>query len=360
MKIALLGDISLNGRYDVMIDKNAISRVKYLQELVSDCDFVIANLESPFTRKKKTLVCKGAYLSSNPESINVLKSIGVTHVTLANNHIFDYGIKGAEDTINTLDENGIDYVGLNNEPSLMQIGDDKALLEGFCCYSANGIKYGKKHKNSIKELNYEELKKFFKKSNELGALPIASVHFGIEGVHYPSVEHRNLFRSCSSENNYILHGNHPHAIQGYEKINDSYLYYALGDLCFDTVTETSINRPSIQTDESRESYIVKMLVEENKCVHTEVITVSDLRDGIISVNKDIQKNLDEYCSNLCLDDAHLENIRKEEQHIISQNSQIRNIKFYLDRLNYKYIGAFLNGKIHSIKYSKIMKNYKRG
>ena len=357
MKIALLGDISLNGRYDFSIDKKAVTRVKYIKEMVSDCDYVVGNLESPLTQKKKTISCKGAYLRSDIKSVEVLKAMGVTHVTLANNHIFDYGITGARETIDTLKNSGIDYVGLNNEPCLLQKENDKVLLEGFCCYSANGIKYGKKENCSIKELNYNEVKCFFNKSKELKALPIASVHFGIEDVHYPSIEHRNFFRNFAKEYNYILHGNHPHAIQGYEKINNSYLYYALGDLCFDTVTETSINRAALQTDESRQSYIVKIVVEDNNCVDTEVITVSDLPDGIIKIDDCIVENLEKYRMNLKKDDTCLIDLRQKELNKNIENSQKRDLKFYFDRMNYKYIGAYLNGIIHQKKYNKIMKKF---
>lgn len=354
MKIALLGDISLNGRYDLENDSRAISRVEAVREIVSDCDYVIGNLESPLTKRTKTFTCKGVYLRSAPQSVRVLKTLGITHVTLANNHVFDYGLQGALETIDILNREDIQYVGLNNKPCLLKKDDDKALLDGFCCYSANGIGYGKSL-NQVRQLDYGKIKSFLELAKQKDALPIASVHFGIEEVHYPSVEHRKLFRTLARDYNYILHGNHPHAIQGYELVNNSQMYYALGDLCFDTATETSINRSAIQTDESRESYIVKLFVEGNKCISTEIITVTDLPDGIIRKNSDIMEKLKKYSRDLQLDDSSLLELRKRELRKNAQSAQKRDWRFFVDRLNYKYVGAYLNGILHQNKYKEIMK-----
>ena len=93
MKIALLGDVSLNGIYDITSSDLVYKRLEKIKKYVKDCDFAIANLESPLTRITKTRVCKGAYLRSDPSNVEVLKYLGITHVTLANNHIFDYLIR---------------------------------------------------------------------------------------------------------------------------------------------------------------------------------------------------------------------------------------------------------------------------
>ena len=116
MKIALLGDIALIGRYDRTLDNSVDQRIAVIKELVKNCDYVIGNLESPLTSITKTRACKGVYLRSDPTNVETLNQIGVTHVTLANNHIYDYGKKAAKETIKVLKKAGIKYVGLNNKP----------------------------------------------------------------------------------------------------------------------------------------------------------------------------------------------------------------------------------------------------
>ena len=53
MKIALLGDIGLFGKYDVNINTNVYEYLENLAKLLCEFDYVIGNFETPFTQKKK-------------------------------------------------------------------------------------------------------------------------------------------------------------------------------------------------------------------------------------------------------------------------------------------------------------------
>ena len=360
MRIALLGDIALIGRYDRTTSNDVDRRVDSIRNLVQECDYVIANLESPLTNKRKTLTCKGIYIRSDVRNVETLKYMGITHVTLANNHMFDYGCKGANDTIQTLKTAGIKYVGLNNNPELLVKENDSAILDGFCCLSANALNYGKKV-GQVKMLSYETLENFLEVAERVNAIPIASVHFGVEGVHYPSAEHINLFRILAKEHSYILHGNHPHAIQGIEKIEESLLIYAQGDLCFDKTPVSSFKIWKNSSNKEREvhrSYIVIIEIKDNQIVDYKAIGLSDLNKDMLDQDRSVDIELNEYCLNLrgALDKIqHLRNTELEKQRI---DAHKRNISFYKDRINYKYIGAYINGYIHAKKYNKEIGKYK--
>ena len=357
MKIALLGDIALIGKYDLSVNRNAYDNIKFVKEAVDDCDFVIGNLESPLTTEVHTKTCKGAYLRSNPINAGCLKYMGVTHVTLANNHIFDYGEKGKSDTVEALRKVGIQYVGLNNEPVLLAAGNDKALLDGFCCYSANGVRYGKKE-GQLKLLEYQGLKSFLSQAAEQQALPIASVHFGIEHIHYPSREHLELFRYFAKNYEYVLHGNHPHAIQGIEAVNNAKLFYALGNLCFDTITETSIGKHVEQTQEGRKSYIAKLTIEGKHCIKTEIIPVSDWATDILHEELSILPQLEKYSKDLKNGYSQIYKLREDELLKNSGAAEKHDMKFFMNRLNRKYIKAYLNGKKNKKAYDQLVNNFK--
>ena len=51
MKIALLGDIALFGKYDVSINTNVYEYLEDVARFLSKFDYVIGNLEAPFTKK---------------------------------------------------------------------------------------------------------------------------------------------------------------------------------------------------------------------------------------------------------------------------------------------------------------------
>ena len=357
MKIALLGDIALIGRYDRLQNNEVEKRVQVVKQITEGCDFVIGNLESPLTSATNTHVCKGVYLRSDSANVSTLLQMGVTHVTLANNHIYDYGRRGAEETIKTLKTAGIRYVGLNNPPEVLSKGPNRVMLDGFCCLSANGVNYGNR-RGQVKMLTPNNLESFFLKAYEKKCLPVASVHFGLEGLHYPSTEHMELFREFSARHNYILHGNHPHAIQGYEDVNHSLLLYALGNLCFDEATVTSIHFTPSEKPEERKNYIAIVDIENNKiCSHKEY-ALTDLDTDMLHMDENIYNELIGYSDKL---KSSIKEIAVERQLEISgqrAQAQKRNIRFYLNRFNYKYIGAYLNGRLHARQYKKMFKQYK--
>ena len=357
MKIALLGDIALIGRYDRLQSNDVDKRVEVVKQITTGCDYVIGNLESPLTSITNTRVCKGVYLRSAPVNVKTLLQMGVTHVSLSNNHIYDYGRRGAAETINTLKEAGIRYVGLNNPPEILCKESSRVMLDGFCCLSANAINYGNK-RGQVKMLSPTSLECFFKKACEEKCLPIASVHFGLEGLHYPSAEHIKLFRGFTRNYDYLLHGNHPHAIQGYEDINKSLLIYAQGNLCFDEAKVTSIHFTPSEKPEERENYITIVELEDNRiCSHKEY-ALTDLFTNILHMDETVSNELVNYANNL---KKPIEEITAEREKEISERrrkAQKRNARFYLDRFNYKYIGAYLNGKLHAKSYNKLFKKYK--
>lgn len=357
MKIALLGDIALIGRYDKTQSADVEKRIEVVHNLVSDCDCVIANLESPLTSRIQTMACKGVYLRSDPLNVQLLKYMGVTHVTLANNHLFDYGKTGAIETIRTLEESGIKYVGLNNQPEIVKCGDSIVTIDGFCCLSANALNYGSKN-GQVKMLSYEGMEAFLKYSEAEKCVPIASVHFGLEGLHYPSQEHMNLFRKLAEEHLYILHGNHPHAIQGYETCNGSLLIYAQGNLCFDITPVTSIHLVPNEKPEERKCFVSIIELENNTIVKHTTIGLTDLETDALHVDPKVDAQLVTYTEALKRPILEVQSLRAVELAAQRSTSEKRDLHFILNRLNYKYIGAYLNGRKHAKSYNKLFAGFK--
>lgn len=80
-------------------DVGCAAMVKELQA----SDLVIANLETPLSTRGNP-VPKFRNLRSDPEVIQDVKALGVHAVTLANNHMMDYGPEALSDTLATCDE----------------------------------------------------------------------------------------------------------------------------------------------------------------------------------------------------------------------------------------------------------------
>jgi hypothetical protein len=83
------------------------SGVRYV---LDGADLALVNLECPFTERGEKLT-KNFNFRARPELVKILQNASVDVVTLANNHLMDYGPDGLKDTIDTLDAAGIQWFG---------------------------------------------------------------------------------------------------------------------------------------------------------------------------------------------------------------------------------------------------------
>lgn len=108
-----------------------------IMEFFKMSKYRICNLEAPLTKEDKYISKCGPNLKINPDCIVGLKKLKIDMVTLANNHILDYGEKGLKDTIELLDRNRIAYCGAGKDllesekPLFFIIGGKKVGI--FCC-----------------------------------------------------------------------------------------------------------------------------------------------------------------------------------------------------------------------------------
>lgn len=69
----MLGDIALFGKYCVNNDFDVTSALSELKDILSDFDFIVANLEAPLTSYKKRVGSKSAYIRSEVNNVEILK-----------------------------------------------------------------------------------------------------------------------------------------------------------------------------------------------------------------------------------------------------------------------------------------------
>lgn len=105
MKIFICGDVFLDEKINLSIGDNLNAKMK-------ECDICCANFESPIINDKSHVMKKrGPALKNNRNLAKQMSDNGFNLVTLANNHIFDYGVNGIDNTINILQKNNIASIG---------------------------------------------------------------------------------------------------------------------------------------------------------------------------------------------------------------------------------------------------------
>lgn len=356
MKIAFLGDIALFGKYTI----NNTDLKYYFDEIkkiLSSCDYVVGNLETPLTNRKKTIGGKSAYIKGCPEDVQILKNLGVTHVSLANNHMFDFREEGLLDTIHALNEADIKWYGAFGKTEEIVFDGVNIRFRGYCCYSTNGKGLSGDNKG-IDELNGFKMEKDLLTDKEEGFLTVASCHWGQEHVHYPNYDHVQLVRRLAKLNTTFFHGHHPHVIQGIEKIEDSLIAYSLGNFCFDDVYTSKSKEPLVRLSrDNKESYILIIDFEDNVIVNYEVVTFSFEKDRLV-IELSIQNKIDKWSDFLKTAIDEYNSIRNDRiNSFINERKKMRNVQWYLKRINMNSLLMMIGARYNKKQYNKKLKTY---
>ncbi len=354
MKIALLGDIALIGKYDLTNNVHAKSVLENVANHLQQYDYVIGNLESPLTTQQNTIVCKSMHLKSPVNNIELLKYLNISAVSLANNHSYDYGRKAIDETISVLKQNNIDYFGIDGKSILI----NDISISGFCCYSTNAVGYSRnKSKKGLNSLIYSDVIKQVEHDNKSNKLSLLSFHWGDEHTNYPRYDHIKFARLLAEINDIVISGHHPHVIQGVEQIANSVIAYSQGNFCFDDCIAISGTGMIVkQNYENRESFILEIDIEGNKIISFKTIGIREISGQIV---------FDSIANKLSEISLALKNINDEDKYQERRVTQIsnpefrlkkfgsKNIKWYIKRLNYYAIGSFIRAKFNALKYRKL-------
>ena len=317
MKIALLGDIAPFGTFDVAKwGEDQWSGITRIADYLRQFDYVICNLECPFSIKKKRAGAKSAYLCCNPENIRLLKFLHITHVNIANNHIFDYGKEGYELTKHLLEKNDIEWFG--GEGRSIKICDEK---------------------NSVA----------FKEDY---IFPILSIHAGAEHVNLPDITNIEVARYFADISSYVYYGHHPHVVQGIEFYQSSLIAHSLGNFIFDDIYDKSGRCQLELTTNNRASCILEILLEDNVIKSYKVLPVIIGKGSL-----DFQPNPIISPEMVSYKDAIAESIidyQTNRQKIIisriNQRKATRNVMWYIDHLRWRYIQLVITNLINRYRY----------
>lgn len=353
MKLAFLGDLGLFGNFSLENNPNLFEYFSSLSSELKKYDHVIANLETPFTLNDKVIGGKSAYLKSHPENVKILKYLNIDYVSLANNHIYDYGEKGYQDTLSCLRDNGIKFFGVDGLTEEIIDNQNALSLHGYCCYSTNGKGLIHNEKGVVNPLAYRTIEKYLESDQLEGKYSLMSIHWGQEHVHYPNWDHMQLVRGFSEKYNFLVHGHHPHVLQGIEKYNNSLIAYSLGNAIFDDVYTSKSKQPLVSlTPANRSTGILEVEFEHNTIRNWNFIPyVFSSEQLSFDVDSSFTDNMRLWSNSLT--DNKEEYVQRRNDILSSyyeSRKQKRDFSWYLKRMSLNSINLLYSGYLNKLKY----------
>ena len=253
--LVAVGDVMLGRK----VNQQSISKnnFKWAFEKTADflgsADITLINLEGTLIANCPTTQT-GFYFCGDTRHIEGLKFAGVDIANLANNHAYNFGTKGIEETIKLLEENNISPLGVSgtvykdiNGARFAFLGyNDITLHEPIISWADN---------KSIES----EVKQAARKSDIL----VVTFHWGIEYSDKPSLRQIELAHLAIDSGADLIIGHHPHWIQTTENYKDKLIVYSLGNFIFD----------QMWSQKTREGLIGKFVFEDQKITNYELIPI---------------------------------------------------------------------------------------
>jgi poly-gamma-glutamate capsule biosynthesis protein CapA/YwtB (metallophosphatase superfamily) len=215
-------------------------------------DFRIINLETSVTRSEDPWPNKGIHYKMHPQNIPCLKAAKIDVVSLANNHVLDWGYAGLEETLQSLHDQGIQTVGagLNLEaatqPALLKKlpGTDQerrvlVFALGSPCsgipaeWAATPTRAGVNYLPDFSPASIEHVKQTIERHRQAGDIVIVSVHWGGNWGHEVPEGQRRLAHALASAGVDVVFGHSSHHAKEVEKIGRSLVLYGCGDFIND-------------------------------------------------------------------------------------------------------------------------------
>lgn len=242
ISIIAVGDMMLGSAFPSKKDlspDNAIGSFKAVKRFLKG-NVVFGNLEGCFLDAGKSEKCKdidsnNCYVYRMPSSyVSVFKKAGFNLLSLANNHLNDFGKAGRQRTAELLDSVGIHHAGQINKP--YDIFEIDSIKYGFIAFAPN--------KNTVQLNDYITAKKLIAKVRPLVNILIISFHGGNEGSKYQHVTRKpeiyikenrgNVYEFAHmviDEGADIVLGHGPHVTRAVEVYKNKFIAYSLGNFC---------------------------------------------------------------------------------------------------------------------------------
>jgi len=262
LEVIFVGDTSFGENYQSRLKSkggiNILEKYGYdyslqkMRPFLFDTDLVIANLETPITdldispfSSSKSYV-HWADVEKTPKA---LLNHNIKVVSLANNHTFDFGRKGFNQTLEVLDKKGIIYFGAGQsaleaeQPFIFEVnlGIAKfrcaiiATFQKFSAYRRKYQTYANENLGGVNPLLIKNIRKVIKKikNSDPNMLVIVLPHWG-SNYKWKNQKQTNLAKNLIDAGADYIIGHGAHMLQEIEKIKGKWVAYSLGNFMFNS------------------------------------------------------------------------------------------------------------------------------
>ncbi|MGE0736585.1 MAG: CapA family protein [Alphaproteobacteria bacterium] len=248
IRLAFVGDVMLGRGVSRRLRKGLAAEIwGDVLPLLHGADGTFANLECPITRQRfyRQYGIKTYHFRADPRAVDALHKANVRFVSLANNHMLDFGIRGLHDTLRALDGAKIAHAGAGEtalDADRPVIFDVSGLKIGALSATDNLPEFAARTKrpgtNFMRfDLGGDGLTRVARAVRDArgqGAqLVVLSLHWGPNMRQRPIQRFKDFAHAAIDAGVDVLHGHSAHLVQGVEYYNGGLIMYDTGNMIDD-------------------------------------------------------------------------------------------------------------------------------
>lgn len=268
----MVGDMMFARSVEVIVQERGYESLFRNVKPLLEGDYVSGNLETvvsddPDLPKAGKLI----FLRSPTASAAAMAEAGFTTVSMANNHAMDYGIPGLSDTLEAVEDAGLNHAGAGRDLDeaatidYQEVGDltvatlsfTDVFVGGFIAYAFQG---------GVLSANEDTFLPMITEADANADLVIVNFHFGEEYDNGPSARQHEIVELAAAGGADVIIGHHPHVALSVDQIGDTLVFYSLGNFIFDQgwsrTRESVIARYGLDTDGSARVELIPIYIEE--------------------------------------------------------------------------------------------------
>ncbi|MBE6929029.1 MAG: CapA family protein [Ruminococcaceae bacterium] len=235
LRVALMGDICMEGIQERMNPAYAKQLLAPMQKLLQSCDLRVANLENAICSPDTPIRKCGPNLWQTPENLCFLREAGIDCTVLANNHVGDFGPEPVMATIDELHRAGFPTVGAGanlDEAYIPWITEKNGIRLAVVAVCENEFGGATLTEAGTAAYDLHRVAKTLKAAHTQADFVVLVMHGGNEYNPLPSPRVRARYRTFVDLGADAVIGMHPHCIQGYEIYEGSPIVYSTGNFLF--------------------------------------------------------------------------------------------------------------------------------
>jgi poly-gamma-glutamate capsule biosynthesis protein CapA/YwtB (metallophosphatase superfamily) len=233
--LAFAGDVNFAGRTARLLS-DPPSAFGPIMAVLRSADFAAVNLETSITGRG-TPQPKTYHFRAPPAAFTALRDAGIDLVTMANNHVLDYGRMGLADTLAAARAARFAYVGIGASaaaawaPYLTTIRGVRIAVVGVSQVAELAASWvaTPSRPGEANAIDLPRTLAAVRSARRLASVVIVFMHWGTEGQACPDQAQLDLAHRLAAAGASIIVGAHAHMLQGSGWLGRTFVAYGLGN-----------------------------------------------------------------------------------------------------------------------------------